>query len=173
MGVFQILRDLFHRGTVETPYLDTREIMHQVYLEHRQCSSLPAGTPPHQAGLHGALGAYYRSRGMPVRELVLWAELTPFLLMEEHIGSEALVEYVLFQESREKARVQWLVSTISGVLRPAAPSKDSQRVMASLAFLKDVAWCQLLEPEVQQMLEQEAQPLAAALNDHTLPPIEE
>ncbi|MGE0825430.1 MAG: hypothetical protein AB7G75_27815 [Candidatus Binatia bacterium] len=174
MSILQAFRNLFRLGVGNVPpSANIRAVMRQAYLEHRQGSSLPAGTPPHRAGLHGALGVYYRSRGLPVRELSLWAELTPFLLMTEEVGSEALIEYVLFLESPKEARVPWLLSTISTVLRRPAPSQDSQRVMAPLALLKNVAWCQLLEPDVRRLLEEESQILAAALNDRNLPPLEE
>jgi hypothetical protein len=110
MGLFQTVQGFFHR---EGP----REFVRRSYAEHCVHSSLPAGTPPHRAGLYGALADSYLQRGNPARELVLWAELTPFLLMPEEIACTALAEYVVYQVEPKNAQVAWLTQVISAALR--------------------------------------------------------
>jgi len=41
--------------------------------------------------------------------------------------------------------------------------------MASMAMIKDVAWCKLLEDSVRSLLEQEVKELNNALEDSKLP----
>ena len=99
----------------------------------------------------------------------LWAELTPFLLMTEKTSCEALAEYVVYQEAPSKARVPWLTQVISASLRLPALSKNSPRTMASLAMIKNVAWCNLLEHDVRDLIEQEMAELRNTLADSELP----
>ena len=163
MGLLQIFYRFLHHE-------ELRDAVLRSYSEHRLHSSLPAGTPPHRAGLHGALRARYALRGWPANGLSLWAELTPFLLMTEETSCKALAEYVVYQETPSKARVSWLTQVISASLRLPAFSKNSPRTMASLAMIKNVAWCNLLEHDVRGLIEQEMAELRNALADSKLPP---
>ena len=148
MGLLHTFYRFFHHDKL-------RDAVRRSYSEHRLHPPLPAVTPPHRAGLHGALRARYTLRGQPANGLSLWAELTPFLLMTEETSCEALAEYVVYQESPSKARVPWLTQVISASLRLPALSKNSPRTMASQAMIKNVAWCNLLEHDVRDLIEQE------------------
>jgi len=101
--------------------------------------------------------------------MYLWAELTPFLLMTEKTACEALAEYIVYKETPSRARVSWLRQIISTSLRLPALSKDSPRTMASLAMIKNVAWCNLLEGDVRDSIEQETEDLRNTLADSELP----
>jgi hypothetical protein len=84
----------------------------------------------------------------------MWSELTPFLLMGESDGMEALVEYVVFQERPTEARTGWLKDRINRSFR----SHHDKTVIAaaSIALINGVAWCDLLEPGVLRLIEDEA-----------------
>ena len=58
MGLLQMFYRFFHHD-------ELRDAVRSSYSEHRLHSSLPAVTPPHRAGLHGALRASYTSVGSP------------------------------------------------------------------------------------------------------------
>lgn len=151
---------------------DPRNAIRRSYNEHRFHSYLPPGTSPHQAGLYGALRARYIARGQSVSEMSLWAELAPFVIMAEGTGCEALAEYVIYQEEPAQANVSWLTKIISASLRVPSLSQDSSRRMASLAMMKSVAWCNLLEADVKYSIEREVKDLRQVLEDSTLPPLQ-
>lgn len=161
MGLFQTGQRGFQREGL-------REFIRKSYAAHCEHSSLPAGTPPHRAGLHGALADSYVHRGKPVRELALWMEITPFLLMSEETSCEALAEYVVYQDEPQAANATWLTQIISAALRIPPPSKDSPRAMAALAMIKDVSWGALLEADVRYSIEKEAEQIRKALADSKL-----
>jgi hypothetical protein len=162
MGLLEMLYRFLH-------YDDLRDAVRNSYSEYCLHSSLPAATPPHRAGLHDALRARYTARGQTINEMYLWAELTPFLLMTEKTACEALAEYIVYKETPSRARVSWLRQIISTSLRLPALSKDSPRTMASLAMIKNVAWCNLLEGDVRDLIEQETAELRLILADSELP----
>lgn len=162
MGFLQALHSFLHRP-------GPRDLVRRSYIEHCEHSSLPAGTPPHRAGLYGALADSYLQRGKPARELHLWAELTPFLLMSEETACEALGEYIVYQKVPQSAQVAWLTQVISAALRLPPLSQNSPRAMASIAMIKNVAWCGLLEADVRHTIEKEAEQVREALADNDLP----
>jgi hypothetical protein len=162
MGLRQTLHSFFqHTGT--------REQVRRSYAEHCVHSSLPVGTPPHRAGLYGALRDSHVQHGRPAHALYLWAELTPFLLMSEETACAALAEYIVYQDLPQSAQVSWLAQVINAALRLPALSKDSPRTMAPLAMIKNVAWCDLLEAYVRRTIEKEAEQVREALADNNLP----
>jgi hypothetical protein len=138
-----------------------REAMRLSYEKHYELArtgSLPMNMEPHQAGLIGALGTRYKVRGvLPSYEHVLWVELAPFLLMSKEDSVEALTEYVLWQEQPSAAKRTWLAIKINKALS-GVPSTDdnSYRSFAPIAFLNNVRWCELLDPETKSMLSCEA-----------------
>lgn len=161
-----ILQSLYRSSGPEDP----RDAIRMSYNEHRFRSSLPQGTSPHRAGLYGALRARYLARGQSVSEMTLWAELAPFLLMAEGTGCEALAEYVIYQEDPAQANVSWLTKILSASLRPSIHSQDSSRTMLSLAMMKNLLWCSLLEADIKYLLERQVKDLRHVLGDSTLPP---
>jgi hypothetical protein len=59
-------------------------------------------TPPEWLPLYGALSTRYVVRGVPIdnviAEQLIWADLLPFLYLEQDIAREALAEYVVYKE---------------------------------------------------------------------------
>ena len=89
--------------------------------------------------------------------MVLWPELSPFPLMPQAQAVEALAEYVVWQECRDEARVEWLREAINGALR-SEPEEDlmSFREIAADALVNGVAWLELLHRDVDDQLRREA-----------------
>ena len=162
MGVLQKLYQFFHPDGL-------RDAVRKSYREQRMHTALPGGTPPHRAGLYGALRTRYEERAQSVNELYVWAELTPFLLMHEETACDALAEYIVYQEFPQRAHKQWLGRIISAALRLPALSRSSPRTMAAMAMMKQVRWCRLLEADVKAAIEQEMSGLQTALDDNRLP----
>lgn len=158
MGWFHFLRNANNAE-------GAREAIRLSHAKHRRLAAAqpPSGTSPHKAGLYGALGTRYLTRGQRVPEVVLWAELTPFMLMPEDRAVEALAEYVIYQERSADANVPWLTAVINDALRRAAPSEESPRVMAPVAMINRVSWCALLEPDVHGVIEEEVLRIIAAM----------
>jgi len=135
-----------------------REAMRESYQKHVQLAR--AGQisffdqSPHSLGLYGALGSRYRAWGRPINEAIIWSELTPFLLMKESDGIEALVEYVVFQERPNEARTGWLRDRINLSFR--SHHEGSVIAATSIALMNGVAWSDLLEPAVLKLIEDEA-----------------
>lgn len=146
-----------------------REAMRLSYQKHLRLARqgmVPTDDSPHYVGLYGALGSRYKTRGIPVMEVVIWAELVPFLLMRETDAVEALAEYVVYQERDRDAKVSWLRKLINDVLRMAPTSAESPRSMAPRGIINQVAWCDLLDPDVKMTLEEEAQKITSAFNEN-------
>ncbi len=129
----------------------------------------PKDEPPHRVALYGALASWYKVRRLPVREVLLWGELAPFLLLAEAEAREALVEYTVYLEDREgwwgnsgKARVSWLSDLMNRALRTAAPGEESPISLAFVGFTNQAAWCDLLAQDVKERLEVGAQMLGQA-----------
>lgn len=132
-----------------------REAMCESYQKHVQLARAGKITffdqSPHSLGLYGALGSRYRALGRPINEAIMWSELTPFLLMDQSDSVEALAEYALFQERPNEARTGWLKDRINLSFR----SHHDESVIAatSIALMNEVAWCDLLEPAVLRLIE--------------------
>jgi hypothetical protein len=141
-----------------------REAMRQSYRKHYDLvrrGAAPVHTDPHHAGLFGALGDRYKVRGVlrdpAFPDVVLWAELTPFLLMSKEDSVDALAEYVLWQERPSAARKEWLTQKINRALSTKPSSNDSPRSLASLGLINNVSWCELLYSETRITLSREAE----------------
>lgn len=154
------LKSLFTFGGAE----GIRQAMRRSYEKHRAMAEngqAPISEAPHHLALFGALGTRYKVRGLLPRQglpdMILWPELSPFLLMPEAQAVEALAEYVVWQECRDQARVDWLREAVSRALRQR-PDQDliSFREIAADAFLNAVAWRELLERDVEDQLRREA-----------------
>jgi len=139
-----------------------RQSYHKHYdLARRGSAPIPIDTDPHRAGLFGALGTRYKVRGVlrnpAFPDVVLWPELTPFLLMSKEDSVEALAEYALWQERPSAAKKEWLARKINSALSTKPSSDDSPRSLASLAFINNVSWCELLNRETRMTLSREAE----------------
>lgn len=141
-----------------------RRAMRNSYAKHRtmaETGQAPISEAPHHLGLFGALGTRYKARGLLPRQglpdVVLWPELSPFLLMPEAQAVEALAEYVVWQECRDEAKVEWLQQAINRALRQSPDDNlRSFREIAADALLTGVAWRELLERDVDDQLTREA-----------------
>lgn len=149
-----------------------REAMRQSYRKHydlAQQGLAPTDSSPHHAGLFGALGTRYKLRDVLARggipDVVLWPELTPFLLMSQEDSVEALAEYVLWQERPAAARTEWLAQKINKALRTESTSEDSPRQAASYALINKLGWCELLDPENKKILSREAKQILGESGD--------
>jgi hypothetical protein len=108
---------------------------------------------PHNAGLYGALCTRYMVRGTPRPELLLWAELAPFLAMSEDTAAEALAEYAVYQERPADAKTEWLAEAINLALRNAAPNlQESPAAMATMGLMNGATWSALLDADNRCML---------------------
>lgn len=154
MGFLKFLRNL---GGPD----GTREAFRISYKKHLRLASSGKVSPelgsPHEVGLYGALASRYKTRLSLPPEPAIWAELSPFLLMEPSTAVEALAEYIVSEEwGPDHANVEWLQKVISDALRPPPASPDSFRCAAPLAVASGVTWCFLLDEDVGQILSEEA-----------------
>lgn len=159
------LKLLLNAGNAE----GCREAMRMSYKKHlrgaRQGMVSDADTSPHYAGLYGALASRYKVLRMPMMEVVIWAELVPFLLMRETEAVEALAEYVVYKERPSEAKVSWLKKLINDALRTAPACAESPRTMAPMGMINQAAWCELLHPDIKSAIEDEAQRIASSFNE--------
>lgn len=120
------------------------------YVRLAKNGQSPGRESLHAVGLHEALSARYRARGI-VREGGIWDELAPFLAMEEQAAVAVLAEYVVFQEHPKDSRVPLLKEALNAALQSL--TKESYRKLAALAVINQVAWCALLTSDTVQMIE--------------------
>lgn len=154
------LRSFFTLGGSES----IRTAMRKSYEQHRVMAEnghAPISEPPHHLGLFGALGTRYKVRGLLPRhglpEVVLWPELSPFLLMPEGQAVEALAEYIVWQECRHEAKTEWLREAVNQALRRRPDDEVAPfREIAADAVLTGVGWLELLERDVHDRLTREA-----------------
>lgn len=147
-----------------------REAMRMSYKKHLrqgQRMVLHADTSPHHVGLYGALSTRYKSAGMPVVEMVIWAELAPFLLMKETDAVESLAEYVVYKERPLEAKVSWLKKLINDAFQMVPSSEESSAYMelAPMGMINQVAWCNLLDPDIRSAIEEKARKIIPAFNE--------
>lgn len=153
MGFFKMLLNL---NTAE----GIRESMRMSYRKHvkraRQGMGPSDGTTPHEFGLFSALYSRYVTARIQKDATEIWTELSPFLLMTETEGLEALCEYIVYQERPSEAKTSWLKYAVNEALRKPATSEESPRHVASKAMVCDVCWFfELLDDDVRMALEHE------------------
>jgi len=148
-----------------------REAMRMSYKKHLRLALRGMASmcdDPHQFGLYGALSTRYMSMGIqmsPALEPVVWAELTPFILMTQANAVESLAEYIVYKEMPHAANVPWLEKLINNALRKPPASNESPRTMAPMGIIYQVEWCALLDPDVKIPLEEEARTMVSDLED--------
>jgi hypothetical protein len=143
-----------------------RESTRLSYDQHLQGAlkgKAQTGDRPGHVALYGALASWYKVRGTAVREVLLWGELAPFLLIPEASAREAIAEYTVYLETPAEARRDWLATLINDGLRAAPATVESPRSMALFGFMNKVAWCRLLDADVKDALHQEEQKFAERL----------
>jgi hypothetical protein len=150
-------------GTPEGCRESTR-LSYDQHLEGAFKGKAQPGDRADHAALYGALASWYKVRGMPVREVLLWGELAPFLMIPESIAREAIAEYTVYLETPAEAKRDWLADLINNGLRAASAGAESPRSMALVGFMNQVAWCRLLGTDVRETFDAEAQKLAERLH---------
>lgn len=133
-------------------------------------------TSYHQVGLFGAIWSRYRIRGFHKEYLSslenqfnIWAELFPFLKMPEEDSVDALLEYVLFQESQEgsylgtvfpnpitEVNISFLKNTINKTIQGVLKSKHKKSAY-NLQYMKQALnnradWYKLLTSDVKNLI---------------------
>ena len=64
--------------------------------------------------LFGTLESRYQVSGVPTEnaEKLIWAELLPFMWLDERTAREALAEYVVYKEMPADAKISWLTGIV-------------------------------------------------------------
>lgn len=174
MGLLRWLKLARTAGTPE----GCRESTRLSYDQHLRAAFKGRGPKddlPHHDALYGALASWYKIRGMPVREALLWGELAPFLLVPEAVAREAIAEYTLYLEEREGwwgrdpagTRVTWLADLINHALRTAPNGSESLGRMALLGVMNRAAWHDLLAPDVREPLDAEVRKLYQTIEENS------
>lgn len=122
---------------------------------------IPVGAGNYNAvGLYG--GSLYKiwMHGAKTRDLdnnpsLLWAELTPFLLMPSEVSIEALTEYVIYQETPERANLAWLRQMINEAMYSIYIPNEPLELweFPPTSFALEIPWFHLLESEIQESIE--------------------
>ena len=114
-----------------------RETMRESYEKHRQAAPRGEDTfPPHEFGLFGALGTRYMSRRESPAEMVVWAELAPFLLMDEAEAVEVLAEYAVYRESVNDSRFDWLSDRINAAFERLPSALEHHQMLAGAGLIE-------------------------------------
>ena len=100
MGLLRWLKAFRAFGTPDGCRESTR-LSYMQHLRGARQGKGPKDEPLHHVALYGALGSWYKVRGLPVHEVSVWGELAPFLLLPDSIACEALAEYTVYLEDRE------------------------------------------------------------------------
>ena len=163
MSLIKWLKLIRLSGTPEGCRESTR-ISYDQHLRGALKSKRKTEDIPHHTALYGALASWYKIRRQPIREVVLWAELAPFLLLPQKEAREAIAEYTLYLEDVVEHRyanetgikIEWLSQLINGVLRAAPAGEASLHSMATVGIMNGAAWYHLLDADVKAQLEAEA-----------------
>jgi hypothetical protein len=113
MGLWDLLKNINNAEGI-------REAMRMSYNKHFKLAmngKIPLNnTTPHRIALYGALASRFRLSGVPVdnvtAEALIWADLLPFLYLDQHTACEALAEYVVYKEMPKDAKISWLTTLV-------------------------------------------------------------
>ena len=103
---------------------------------------LPEDTSLHQMGLYGALGTRYMAGLQSVSEVVLWAELGPFVNFSPDDGLAALAEYIVYKDTPLDAKREWLSDRIEAGL--SLLGDDEREGLETVARMNEFAWIELV-----------------------------
>jgi hypothetical protein len=93
-------------------------------------------------GLYGALASRYMVGFESVSEVVIWAELAPFLYLEPNEGLSALAEYVVYKEMPLDANRKWLSEQIKkGLL---LLDDEKRKTLEIVADVNQFVWKELV-----------------------------
>jgi hypothetical protein len=130
-----------------------RESMRMSYDKHFKLAmnskiSLNSGTP-HQAALYGALGSRFLVSGVPVdnavTEMLIWADLLPFIYLDQHIAREALAEYVVYKEMPKDAKISWLTTVVQKGCQVGMDNHQEYDTFMTVAKANGAVWLLLFE----------------------------
>ena len=122
-----------------------RDAMTKSYHRHvakLDGESSPDGTSLHQVGLYGALATRYMAGFHPVSEVVVWAELAPFVNLNPNDGLAALAEYVVYKETPLDARREWLSEQIRKGL--SLLGDEEREALEMVARANKLVWVELV-----------------------------
>jgi len=131
-----------------------RETMRMSYDKHFKLAmkgKIPlSGETPHRIALYGALGSRFRVSGVPVdnviAEAVVWADLLPFLYLDQHSAREALAEYVVYKEMPKDARISWLTTVVKQGCKVGKDEHQQEyNAFMTVAEANRIVWLLLLE----------------------------
>jgi len=131
-----------------------RETMRMSYSKHLKLAKrgdIPIhDTTPHKIALWGAMGSRFRVSGVPVdnvlAEAIIWADILPFLYLDEKIACEALAEYVVYKEMPKNANISWLTIIVQqGCKIGETQHYEQYDALSAIAEANNVVWRLLLE----------------------------
>ncbi len=103
---------------------------------------LPDETSLHQMGLYGALGTRYMAGFQTVLEVVIWAELAPFINLNPDDGLAALAEYVVYKETPLDAKREWLSEQVKKGL--SLLGDEEREEIQIVAEINKFVWMELV-----------------------------
>ena len=132
-----------------------REAMRMSYDKHLRLATkgkidFLTATTPHQCALYGALGARYMVSGVPIdnpiAQSLIWADLLPFLHLNQETAREALAEYVVYKEMPKEAKISWLTTLVKqGCALGKGEHQEEYNTFMAVARANGVVWLLLLE----------------------------
>lgn len=147
-----------------------REAMRISYAKHLRLAEagsvpLPEGNSAHEVALYGSLASRYRALGQVWTEVELWADVAPFLQMDESEGVEALAEYAALKECPEGARLSWLKDAINRAIRKVAGNENESLLVAALFMKQRIQWWNLLDEPERLLVERLHEKMSAREDD--------
>lgn len=144
MGYWNLLKNLNNPEGI-------REAMRMSYDKHYRLAlegRIGQGDiDPLHAALLGAMLSRFRLSGVPNNQLVqvlVWADLGPFLWLDQATAREAVAEYVVYKERPADARIAWLEAVVrQGCEKGIGDEWFDNLVVA--AKLHQVVWLLLYE----------------------------
>jgi hypothetical protein len=126
MGLWNLIRNLNNAEGI-------REAMRQSFDKHlrlaREGRAGNRDVTPLQVALFGAMASRFMVSGVevtPETELVIWADLGPFLWLAPEEAREAVAEYVVCKEMPADANIRWLTAIVQkGCAAGACRSRDA------------------------------------------------
>jgi len=122
-----------------------RDAMTKSYHRHvakLRGQPLSGGASLHEVGLYGALATRYMVRLQPVLEVVIWAELVPFINLNPNDGLAALAEYVVYKETPLDAKRDWLSDQIKKGL--SLLGNEEREAIEVVAKMNKFVWMELV-----------------------------
>ena len=144
MGFWNLLKNLGYPEGI-------REAMRMSYDKHYRLALggqiVQGDVEPLHAALFGAMASRYQLSGVPhsaMTEVLIWAELGPFLWLDGPTAREAIAEYVVYKERPSEARIAWLEAVVRRGCEKGSGEEWFENLMVA-ARLHEVVWLLLFE----------------------------